>query len=58
MKPVYLFLYVSILLGSVSCGEEAPSEKMPVKTELADTGNIQDGTEIDKTVDIDTTVTE
>ncbi len=42
-----------LLLSLAACGEGA--EKKPAtETEIIDTGNIQDGTEVDKTMDIDT----
>lgn len=58
MKQVYSLLLAVVLVGFAACGEEAPNEKMPVKTEIVDTGNIQDGTEKEKTLDVDTPATE
>ena len=50
-------LIIAVLVGITACGETA-GEKMPVDTEIIDTGNIQDGTVVDKTLDLDTTSSE
>lgn len=42
-----------LLLSLAACGEGA-EDKPATKTEIIDTSNIQDGTEVEKTLDIDT----
>lgn len=49
-------LIISVMIGLAACG--GAGEHVPVETEIIDTGNIQDGTVVDKTLDIDTTAEE
>lgn len=54
MRRVTVGIGIILITGITACGAEQAHEKMPVKTEIIDTGNIQDGTVKEKTLDIDT----
>lgn len=49
MKTMHAIIVLLVLFGVIACG--VADEKVPVDTDIVDTGNIQDGTVIEKAID-------